>query len=186
MGIAFIGRWLSRFRKLDRFTGAGTEVQEPGEAEVLFSLGDTFADEDSKTHDPARALECYEKAASLGHAGAQCRLGVLYGQGGGSGQDEELALQWLCKAANQGHAEAQYHLGVRQTRASRVPQADTSECRAEAFKWLELATAQHFTGAEMARDFVAMQMTRKEIVEGGRRAVCFALAMAKVIKPLAQ
>ena len=57
--------------------------------------------------------------------------------------------------------------------APAAPPPEASECRIEAFKWLALAVAQGHRGSESAREFVALNMTREEVAEGGRRAMTF-------------
>ncbi|KAA8490347.1 Secretory immunoglobulin A-binding protein EsiB [Porphyridium purpureum] len=58
------------------------------------------------------AMECYRKAAHLGDAYSQFKLGYFYDMGlGGLVQDEGAAVEWYCKAAEQGNARAQFNLG---------------------------------------------------------------------------
>jgi TPR repeat protein len=81
---------------------------------------------------------------------------------------------WLRKAAKLGHPGAQYHLGVREHRASKSGcPPGASEYRFEALTWMLLAIAQGFLGAESAREFVALGMTRDEVDEARRKAVAF-------------
>lgn len=61
--------------------------------------------------DPFKSVECFRKAAELGHAEAQYRLGDCYECARGVNKDLREAFKWYRKAAKQGHAEAQYRLG---------------------------------------------------------------------------
>jgi len=174
MRIGFLGPWLGR-----RFKAASTAATEQPtivseDAESQFNLGWSFASPDGASHDYEQAAEWYSKAARQGHSVAQFNLGLMYGQGRGVVRNEATAGMWLRKAAELGHAGAQYYVGVGQHRASKsVQQSEASECRIEAFKWLQLAVVPGYRGAESAREFVALGMTRDEVDEGGRRARAF-------------
>ena len=56
-------------------------------------------------------VDLYVAGARAGDAGAQYRLGTLYGAGQGVPRDLGQAAAWLGKAAEQGHAAAQSSLG---------------------------------------------------------------------------
>jgi TPR repeat protein len=83
------------------------------------------------------------------------------------------------KAADLGDAGAQFNLGMRHHRASLddLPAA-ASESRIQAYKWLQLAAAQGYRGSEGAWAFVALGMTREDVVDGGRRVAAFVPAQA--------
>lgn len=187
MGIAFLGRCLGRHTRpaVPSITELRTTV--PEDAESQFNLGLHFAGGDSAVQDFEKAAEWYLKAAGQGHCVAQFNLGLMYGQGQGVRRSEAAAGMWLGKAAESGHAGAQYHSGVRQHRASKSCQPPgASESRIEAFKWLELAVAQGYRGAESAREFVALGMTQGEVDEGGRRASSFVVGRATPARAAAQ
>lgn len=57
-------------------------------------------------------MNWYRKAAELGLADAQAKLGLMYFQGIGVDRDAREALRWFRKAAEQGNAGAQNNLGV--------------------------------------------------------------------------
>ena len=63
-------------------------------------------------HDKQEAADGFRKAAELGHAEAQYRLGRMYAEGDGLPQDTAQALEWLRKAGDRGAAEAWYRLSV--------------------------------------------------------------------------
>jgi TPR repeat protein len=97
-------------------------------------------------------------------------------------RNEATALLWLRKAAEQGHAGAQYHMGLRRHRAGKSsPEPEASECRVEAFKWLNLAMAQGHHESRTAREFLALDMTREEVAEGGRRAKAYKKAAPALV-----
>lgn len=143
----------------------------PSDAEALYQQGLEFANGEGVTRDYRQAAECYRKAANQGHSAAQFSLGLMCWQGQGVPREEATALVWLRKAAEQGHAGAQYQVGLRRHRAGKsCPEPEASECRVEAFKWLQIATAQGHHESRKAREFLALDMTREEVAEGGRRA----------------
>jgi TPR repeat protein len=177
MGIAFIGRWLGRPGKPALNSAQDEETADPGDAESQFSLGRRCAAGETGNQDFGRAAVWYLKAAEQGHCVAQFSLGLMYGQGQGVLRNELTAAIWLRKAAELGHAGAQYHLGVRLHHASkRGLKSDAAERRIDAFKWLQLAVSKGYRGAESAREFVALNLSREEVDEGGRRAIAFTAA----------
>ena len=184
MRLAFPGRWFSLFLKnrlAPRQPGRAAEAQD---AESQFILGEHFRA--GERPDEEQAAQWYLKAAAQGHGTAQFHLGLMYGQGRGVSRNETAAVLWLRKSAELGHAGAQYHLGVRLYRASRAGrQSEPSETRIEAFKWLQLAVTQAHHGAESAREFAALGMTRQEVDEGSRRAAAFAATGTTASAPAA-
>ena len=73
-------------------------------------LGYDQADYDEKNR--KKALSCYRKAAKLGCAAAQCKLGEAYDWGDGVKKDKSKAAKYFRMAAEQGHTSAQFLLGV--------------------------------------------------------------------------
>ena len=59
-----------------------------------------------------KAAVWHRRAARLGDARSQYRLGHMYALGQGVREDRDRSVKWLTKAAEQGHAEAQFSLGV--------------------------------------------------------------------------
>jgi TPR repeat protein len=57
--------------------------------------------------DEAEAARWYKKAAELGDAEAQFKLGNMFYQGDGVPKDNVEARRWYRMAADQGHAESQ-------------------------------------------------------------------------------
>ncbi len=154
----------------------------PADAEALYQQGLKFANGDGVARDYLKAVEYYEKAANQGHGAAQFDLGLMYWQGRGVPRDEAATLLWLRKAAEQGHAGAQYQVGLRRHRAGKsCPEPEASECRVEAFKWLQLAMAQGHKASRTAREFLALDMTREEVAEGGKRAKAYRRAASALV-----
>ncbi|MBR5848291.1 MAG: sel1 repeat family protein, partial [Bacteroidaceae bacterium] len=88
----------------------------------------------------------YRKAAELGNAGAQYKLGWYYvnsDEGIDKDLSEAVSFKWYRKAAEQGHAGAQYGLGWCYENGSGVDK-DLSE----AFKWYSKAAKQGHAGAK--------------------------------------
>jgi hypothetical protein len=73
-----------------------------GEAERL--IGST------NTSDARKAVELYERAAALGHAGAMVKLGNLYEIGGIVGKSVRQAAGWYEKAVDSGSEEIKFRL----------------------------------------------------------------------------
>jgi len=61
--------------------------------------------------DPIASLDCFTKAAELGHEKAQYEMGVLFLNGKWVEKDESKALEYFQLAANQNYPEAYYQLG---------------------------------------------------------------------------
>ena len=78
----------------------------------------------------AEAARWYRKAAKLGDAYAQNRLGWMYANGRGVEQSDTEAVRWYYKAAKQGNTHAQYNLGLMYANGRGVEKSD-----AEAVKW---------------------------------------------------
>ena len=173
-GLASIGGWLWHSGTPASSSAGEEQASEPHDAESQFNMGKRFADAMGSAQNHVQAAEWFLMAGAQDHSEAQFHLGLMYGKGQGVRRDEAAADMWLRKAAKSGHPEAQYHVGVRQHRASksgRPPGA--SECRIEALTWLLLAMAQGYRGAEPAREFVALGMTRDEVDEAERRVEAF-------------
>jgi TPR repeat protein len=154
------------------------EITQPPEdlteVETQFLKGLKFASGEGIAQDYAQAADWYGRAAEQNHGLAQFNLAMMYGQGQGVPRDEVKSLMWMTRAAKLGDAAAQYKLGVHQHLVCREGQpAAAAEGRIEALKWVQLSAAQGYRGAKGACEFVALDMTREEVVEGGRRASAF-------------
>lgn len=89
--------------------------------------------------------ESARKAAELGHARAQCDLGVIYSAGEGVPKDEAEAVKWFRKSAEQGYAMAQYFLGCSYRDGKGV-----SKDLEQAVNWLRKAAEQGYDQARKA------------------------------------
>jgi TPR repeat protein len=177
-------RWLGRAAKPALTQRSGPPLAKPEDAEAQFKLGRCLDGGEGTSPDYTGAAEYYLKAAAQGHLEAQFNLGLMYGQGKGVSRNEASALLWLLKAAEQGHSGAQYHLGVNLYRASkRVTQSEASQQRIEAYKYVQRALIRGYRGAESALEFIALGMTREEVVEGERRALAFSAVPPKTLDP---
>ncbi len=89
---------------LERLKQAG----EMDYAAAWYLMGQTMVSQGAKR----AAAEAYEKAAVLGHPGAQLEIGALYSAGTwGLPKDEEKAVHWLSLAKENGDADAAALLG---------------------------------------------------------------------------
>ena len=72
-------------------------------AEEEFQKGEAYYNgTPTVSKDYQEAFQCYYTAAMLGHAMAQCQLGLMYRDGLGIEKDEAMAFQWFLKAAAAG------------------------------------------------------------------------------------
>ncbi len=98
------------------------------------------------------------KAAEVGVAAAQLKLGECYAAGEGVGEDLGEAARWFRRAAEQGERRAQYALGMCYYRGEGVEQEAL-----EAERWLGKAAAQGDVGAVRAlREIGGAMVSRGE------------------------
>ena len=149
-----------------------------GAADAQFSLGVKLAGP-GPAQDYPQALQWYRKAADQSHPLAQFNLGMMYAAGQGVPCDTAKSMEWMQKAADLGDAGAQHYLGIKLHRASLddLPEA-APESRIEAYKWLQLASAQGYRSSDAAWAFVALAMTRADIADANRRIAAFVPARA--------
>lgn len=76
------------------------------------------------------AVAAWERAAELGHAAAEFRLGALYEEGQGVEQDLGRAVEWYRRAARHGSQKAQFNLGHMYANGTGVEKDE-----AEAARW---------------------------------------------------
>ena len=91
----------------------------------------------------ALALRSYRKAADLGHAAAQNRLGWMYEKGEGVEADYSEAVKWYQRAAEQGHVNAMNDLGYMYRQGWGVTQSYS-----EALRWFRKAAEKYDSYAE--------------------------------------
>ena len=82
--------------------------------------------------DPAKAFECFKKAAEQGYANAQEMLGLCYARGEGVEKDVAKAVECFKKAALQGYEEARHFLDLYEEGANaKKPRAEKSRWTAK-------------------------------------------------------
>jgi len=154
------------------------ELAQGGDPEAQFRLGFIYASEETADSFAFAGL-WYQKAADQGHALAQFNLGVMYWRGQGFRRDRHRAKFWISRAAEAGDPAAQYMLGMTQNRTSLDETATLAvESRIEAYKWLQLASAQGYGEASAGCDQIAMGMTIEGVKEAMRRASVFVARIA--------
>ncbi len=117
------------------------KLQAETDAKPLYEQGEKYY-ADKNYND---ALYYYRRAAELGHAQAQFKLGVMYYSGDGVKQDYVETVKWYRKAAEQEYAPAQYNLGLMYQCGYGVQQD-----KSEAVKWYRKAAEQGDTDAQEA------------------------------------
>jgi hypothetical protein len=80
--------------------------------ETNYAIGMLYWQGQGVVADYGEAFVWLQKAANMGHAGAQDKLGYLYTEGIGVAQDYATAFEWFNKAAEQGSVDGQYNLGI--------------------------------------------------------------------------
>lgn len=149
-------------------------MAERGVAEEQFKLGLKYANGVGVAQNYEQAGHWYLKAAEQNHLLAQYNLGMMHGKGQGMPQSDTKSQEWFQKAADLGDAGAQYRICIIHQRAIRdgLPE-DAAESRRNAYQWLRLAANQGYHDAESACEQVNLNMTREEVMEGGRRVAAF-------------
>lgn len=132
------------FKTLD--DEAALAQQEKREAEIAYNLGiKYYAGTGGARRDIDRAVGWFRKAAMLGLAKAQSRLGAAYAEGEGAEKDYTEALKWYLLAAAQKDKDGQNGLGDLYAAGHGVVRDD-----ARAFNWYRLAAEQGVAKAQYA------------------------------------
>ena len=92
---------------------------------------------------PTKTMRAWRKAADVGHALAQCDLGLCYYHGKGVAKDAVAAAEWFAKAAAQGLDCAQFYLGVSYEHGN-----DVAQDYKAAAAWYAKAAAQGLVDAQ--------------------------------------
>ena len=97
---------------------------EMDDAEAIYNLG-CFYNEGrcGLSHDSAKALEFWHRAAELGNATAYYSIGYAYDHGEGVEHDTAKAKHYWELAAVEGRVNARYNLGWIEERAGNVSRA---------------------------------------------------------------
>ncbi|MFH1157699.1 MAG: tetratricopeptide repeat protein [Pseudomonadota bacterium] len=117
------------------------EVPEGSEADAAYNLGVKYYN--SSEGNIERAVEWFRRAAELGSAKGQYRLGAAYETGEGVKKDYAEALKWYGLAARQKDRDAQCGLGGLYANGYGVERDD-----AEAAKWYKLAAERDVARAQ--------------------------------------
>jgi len=114
-----------------------------GNAEEFYEKGERYYYGQGVRKNYALALRNYRRAAELGHAAAQNRLGWMYEKGEGTEADNAEAVAWYRRAAEQGHINAMNDLGYMYRQGWGVPQS-----YGEALRWFRKAAEKYDSYAE--------------------------------------
>jgi uncharacterized protein len=142
---------------------------DAGDAEAQFALAVMYDLGIDVPKNYAESGKWYLKAANQGLAEAQFKLGVRYFEFGKKAKENfTTAFSWFYKAANQGIVEAQLNVGLMYQLGRGVPTN-----KVEAYKWYNIAAAQGFTKAAAARELLAPELARADVIEAEGRASSF-------------
>jgi TPR repeat protein len=102
---------------------AASAAETPqAEAARLYQKGRAL-DEGTAPAADRHAVDCYRRAAGLGHTKAQVALANHYLAGTGVRRDPAQALRWYARAAERGEGEAFFKLGAIYRRAGQAEKA---------------------------------------------------------------
>ena len=141
------------------------KAADQGEALAQCNLSRCYLKGDGVVQDYAAAVKWYRKAADQGDATGQYGLGYCYEHGQGVPQNTAEAVILYRRAADQGNAYGQHGLGFHYAFGDGV-----IKDYVQAYKWVNLASAQ---GLEVAKQFLPileLQMSRNQIAEAQRLA----------------
>lgn len=104
------------------------------EADRLFKMGvKYYTGQDYTIVDMQKAFDCFEQAATLGHIGAKCNMGVMFCMGQGVEINTMAAISLFSDAAFQGDSAGQNNLGCMCHRRNDLKEAE---------EWFAKAAAQ--------------------------------------------
>ena len=103
------------------------------------------------------AINWFRMAADKGHADAQTRIGLMYGEGLGVAEDEEEAVKWYRLSADQGNARGQYCLGWAYANGAGVTQDYM-----EGVVWYRLSADQGYEEAQDALTELLKQLGERQ------------------------
>ena len=154
------------------------------------------------TKDFDEAAKWIHKGADQGSADAEDTMGLLYEEGKGVPLDKEEALKWKLKAAAKGNPFFEFNLGAQYAQRSNYVEAAKWYMRSaeqgfphgqnnlgycydlgqgvpkdwpEAYKWYQLAIAQHLRRAEVNLERLLPKLSADQIAEGEKRLNAFVL-----------
>lgn len=92
--------------------GDASEVVPTVYAEAHYAVAKLYWQGQGVPRDYYKAYDWLVRAAELGHAGAQAKLGYMYTDGVAVAQDYNQAREWYEKAAKAGDVDGLYNLGI--------------------------------------------------------------------------
>ena len=104
------GRAMKEWRAVT--DGDASEVVPTVYAEAHYAVAKLYWQGQGVPRDYFKAYDWLIRAAELGHAGAQAKLGFMYTDGLAVTQDYGEARQWFEKAAKSGDLDGLYNLGI--------------------------------------------------------------------------
>lgn len=107
-------------------------VQQQGDAQYQFELGQAYSRGEGVVQDHAKAVEWWTKAAEQGHAFAQHNLGLAYAKAQGMPKDYVKAHLWFNLSADQGFKAA---IRARDLILKYMTPAQIAEAQALARNW---------------------------------------------------
>ncbi len=155
------------------FRGLGTEKNFSKAFEYLYGaaklgestpqsqklLGEFFLIGHTTPQNYKKAIKWYEKASENGDRNAQAELGYFYYSGRGVEQDLKKSFFWFERAAYQNLPAAQYSLGIMWYSGYGVNTVDPIT----SYAWLNIAAANNYPNATIARDIIAQSLNVEEI-----------------------
>ena len=105
--------------------GKMKNIEPVSEADRMFKMGVRYyTGQDFTGVDMQRAFECFEKAATLGHVGAKCNMGVMFCMGQGVESNNMAAISLFSELAFQGNSAGQNNLGCMHHRRNELKEAE--------------------------------------------------------------
>jgi hypothetical protein len=132
---------------------AQTAHPAPSDPVALTAAADRALEGVGAPQDDAKAFELYRRAAELGHAPAQFKLGFMHAAGRGTPQNDAAAAEWYRKAVAQNYIPAMTNLGVMYMEGRGVT-------RDPALARMLLARAAE-AGDKRARDYLVMHAAER-------------------------
>lgn len=100
-------QYLECFQCLERAVSA-----DPTHVQALYAIAHHYLHGQGVQENLPTAAKWFRRAAELGFAPAQDKLGLMYEHGIGVAKNWIEAAKWYVSAAKKGNPDAQYHLGV--------------------------------------------------------------------------
>jgi len=115
--------------------------------------------------DSIEAEKWYRKAAMLGYANAQDKLGFMYADGDGVKKSSIESAKWFRKAAAQGNTGSQFIMGIMYVTGNGVPKDEV-----EGLAWINIAAASGTAPFIKKRDELEIQIGREMTLVAQQRS----------------